>query len=102
MLQRRGDVAGAEAEFAEAERLNKRKADAQAATFAVSMGLERLAADDLAGAIERFREAVRLSPDYPEAHYHLGRALEKSGASDEARKHLAEAGRLNPRLRARH
>jgi Flp pilus assembly protein TadD len=101
MLQRRGDKAGAAAAFAEAERLNQRKADAQAATFAVSVGLERLRANDLDGAIERFRAAVRLAPDYPEAHYHLGVVLEKQGAHAEARQHIAEARRLNPRLRAR-
>jgi Flp pilus assembly protein TadD len=101
MLQRRGDDAGAAQAFAEAERLNKRKADAQAATFAVSVGLGRLKAQDLAGAIERFRDAVRLAPDYPEAHYHLGIALQKAGSSREAKAHLAEARRLNPRLRYR-
>ena len=35
--------------FAEAERLNKRKADAQASTFAVSVGLEKLKAGDAKG-----------------------------------------------------
>jgi Flp pilus assembly protein TadD len=54
---------------------------------------------DLAGAIERFREAVRLAPDYPEAHYQLALALEASGAKAEAQAHFTEAHKLAPYLK---
>jgi Flp pilus assembly protein TadD len=86
--------------FAEAERLNKRKADAQASTFAVSVGLDKLKAGDVRGAIERFRKAVRLAPENPQAHYQLALALRRVGAGTEARAHFDEAARLAPYLRA--
>ena len=48
---------------------------AQAASFALSAGKQKLANGDLDGALERLREAVRLAPDEPQAHYQLGLAL---------------------------
>ena len=80
LLPQRGDSAGAAAAFAEAERLQARKADAQASTFAVGVGTERGRAGDLPGAIDQFREAIRLAPDNPHAHYQLALALQQSGA----------------------
>jgi Flp pilus assembly protein TadD len=100
-LRQTGDAAGSVAALQEAHRLNKVKADGQAATFAVSAGKSKLAAGDLAGAIASFREAVRLAPAQAEAHHQLALALEKSpapGAKAEARRHLAEARRLAPYL----
>jgi hypothetical protein len=44
-----------------AQRLNRIKADSQAAVFAVNAGRERLQKGDLRGGIARFREAVRLA-----------------------------------------
>ena len=75
--------------FAEADRLRKLKGDDQVATFAVSAGLKKLAAKDLPGAIASFREAVRLAPEQAQAQYQLGLALQKAGATVEARRHLA-------------
>ena len=98
LLQQLGQADRRPAALAEAERLNARKADGQAATFAVAVGLERVKANDLAGAIERFREAVRLAPDNARAHHQLGLALQRAGAQDEAQKHLSEARRLAPYL----
>ena len=69
----------------------QRKADDQAATFAVSAGMKKLAAKDLTGAIASFREAVRLAPDHAQAQYQLGLALRKAGLLAEARRHLARA-----------
>jgi tetratricopeptide (TPR) repeat protein len=98
ILRQRGDAAGAAAAFAEADRLRKLKADDQAATFAVSAGMKKLAARDLPGAIASFREAVRLAPEQAQAQYQLGLALQKAGAAAEAREHLAAARRLAPYL----
>jgi tetratricopeptide (TPR) repeat protein len=100
ILRQRGDAAGAAAALAEADRLRKLTGDDQAATFAVSAGLKKLAAKDLTGAIASFREAVRLAPEQAQAQYQLGLALQKAGAVAEARKHLAEARRLAPYLAA--
>jgi tetratricopeptide (TPR) repeat protein len=98
-LQQKKDPAAAAA-FAEAERLNRKKADAQAAAFALGVGRQKLAAGDLEGALERLREAVRLAPDAPQAHHQLALALQRKGATEEARAHLATARRLAPWLAA--
>ena len=42
------------------------------------------------------REAIRLKPDYAEAHANLALMLEETGAIAEARARLEEARRLQP------
>ena len=98
ILQQRGDREGAAAAFAEAERLNQKKADVQAAAFAASAGRSKLASGDVPGAIASFRVAVRLAPEDAQAHYQLGLALRRTGALGEARRELAAARRLAPYL----
>jgi Flp pilus assembly protein TadD len=98
LLKQRGDPQAAAVELAEAERLKRKLADAQASTFAVSVGMQKLKARDFDGAIAQFREAVRLAADNPQAHYQLAVALQHVGARSEARTHFAEAQRLAPRL----
>ena len=98
MLGQAGQQAEAAAAMQEAERLNRRKADEQASAFAVAVGVQKLAANDIAGAIERLREAVRLSPDNARARYQLALALQRAGASREAQAQFAEARRLAPYL----
>jgi len=57
---------------------------------------------DLAGAIEHYRDAIQINPDYAEAHYNLGIALADTGALSEAVGHYREAIRLEPpNLKAR-
>ena len=98
MLAQMGQAEAAAASLAEAERLNARKADAQASTFAVAVGAEKIKSNDLAGAIDKFREAIRLAPENARAHYQLGLALERTGAQAEAKAHFTEAERLAPYL----
>jgi Flp pilus assembly protein TadD len=64
----------------------------------VSVGVQKLKAGVYPGAIERFREAVRLAAENPQAHYQLALALRHTGARAEARVHFAEARRLAPHL----
>jgi protein O-GlcNAc transferase len=55
---------------------------------------------DAAGALDRFREAVRLDPENAQAHFQLALALAARGARDEARAHFQQAHRLAPYLHA--
>ena len=64
----------------------------------MGVGVEKLKAGNRAGAIEQFREAIRLAADNPQAHYQLAVALGQA-APDEARRHFDEAHRLAPYLR---
>ena len=48
----------------------------------------------LGEAIEQFRNALRLVPDFAEAHYHLALAYDGLGQTDEAMSRLNEALRL--------
>ena len=47
-------------------------------------------------AISQFQEAIRLKPDYAEAHNNLGIALGRKGQTDEAISQFQEAIRLKP------
>ena len=47
-----------------------------------------------AAAIVHFREALRLAPDFGDAHLQLALALRQVGQEQEAREHLLEAQRL--------
>ena len=96
MLERSGDATGASAALAEAERLNARKADEQAAAFALSRGADQLRQGDVRAAIVELKDAVRLAPELARAHYPLALALRQQGAQADARAHFAEAQRLAP------
>lgn len=54
-------------------------------------GLEDYRANRDAAAVEAFREATRLDPDFAEAHYRLGLALSATGKDDEAEAAFKEA-----------
>ena len=51
---------------------------------------------DSLAAYERYREALRLKPDYSEAHFNLGVALNSARQVDAALTHFREATRHNP------
>jgi len=68
----------------------------------LSKGNELLAAKDFSGAIHEYREAVRLSPRNPRAHFELGLALKSKGDLDEAVSEYREAIRLEPDLAEAH
>jgi Flp pilus assembly protein TadD len=50
---------------------------------------------------EQFREAVRLRPDFAQAHENLSRALGLLGKAEEARYHHLEAQRFEAAKRPR-
>jgi tetratricopeptide (TPR) repeat protein len=98
MLRQQGHDADAAAALEQARALNQRKADAQASTFAVSVGNEKLKHGDVAGAVAQYREAITLASDNPQAHYQLSVALLRRGARAEARREFDQARRLAPYL----
>ncbi|MBQ10556.1 MAG: hypothetical protein CMJ45_03290, partial [Planctomyces sp.] len=57
---------------------------------------------DLAGADPHYREALRLRPDYPEAHNNLAILLQTQGDLEGADRHYTEALRLRPEASETH
>ena len=47
-------------------------------------------------AIEHYEQALRIRPDFAEAHYNLGVALERVGRPQEAIGHYEQALRIKP------
>jgi Flp pilus assembly protein TadD len=62
--------------------------------FALNAGKKKFNEGDLAGAVERFEEAVKLDPNFAAAHYELGMALTKFGRKAAARAAFAQAAKL--------
>jgi tetratricopeptide (TPR) repeat protein len=54
---------------------------------------------DIDAAIERFEIAIRLDPDYPEAHHNLGVAFRRAGRRSDAVRELRRATGLERRRR---
>jgi Flp pilus assembly protein TadD len=98
LLQQQGRGAEAAEALERARALNQRKADAQASTFAVSVGNQKMKDGDVAGAIAQYREAIKLAADNPQAHYQLAAVLARRGALVEARREYEMARRLAPYL----
>lgn len=81
------------------------KAEAQAAVqldgnnpiYRVVYGNALAKLDDRKGAIEQYRQAVKLKPDYENALYNLGRTLAQDGQVHEAKFVLADALKLDPK-----
>jgi tetratricopeptide (TPR) repeat protein len=47
-------------------------------------------------AVAAYRQALKLDPSYPEAHYNLGVVLDESGQRSEAIEHWRAAVRFRP------
>jgi tetratricopeptide (TPR) repeat protein len=65
----------------------------------VNVANRLLEAGDLAAAIERYETAIRLDPDYPEAHHNLGVAYKRVGRRREAVRELRRATGLERRAK---
>lgn len=63
----------------------------------VNAGNLLLESGDLAAAIERFETAIKLDPDYPEAHHNLGVAFRRLGRRSDAVRELRRATGLERR-----
>jgi tetratricopeptide (TPR) repeat protein len=98
VLELSGDARGAREQFAEAERLRREAALVQEAGVWTSVGTQKLDRGDLAGAVDCFRRATTIFESYAPAHYQLGRALQRLGQPDAARRAFTRAQQLNPSL----
>jgi tetratricopeptide (TPR) repeat protein len=65
-----------------------------------NLGRALAAEGDAAGAIEQFRAAVELQPDYAHARYNLGGLLMQQGALSQAEEHFRAAIAREPRFAA--
>jgi tetratricopeptide (TPR) repeat protein len=61
-----------------------------------NLGLAHLREGQPDQSVEKFRSALRLNPDYFEAHFNLAIALSRLGRPQEARTHFLEAIRIDP------
>ncbi len=61
-----------------------------------NVGLIHMALSDNSQAIEAFRRAIRIDPDYDKAHNNLGTALVNDGQDSEAEREFKRALDLNP------
>ncbi len=100
MLRQQGDPEGAKAAQARAEAITRTASNLQAATLATNTGVRLLEAGDLEGAVLQFRAALKLAPEFAPAHYHLARALRKSGKESAAQKEFQKAAELDPKYKA--
>ena len=98
VLQLSGDERGARAELDEAERLRRRAALEHEALIWTSVGIQKVGAGDLMGALDSFRRATSIYEPYAPAHYQLGLLLERLGQPDAARSAFDRARQLNPSL----
>lgn len=64
--------------------------------FRVVLGNALSKTGDLKGAAQEYRIAIKLKPDYQNAHYNLGRVLVEDGQGTDARFALADAINLDP------
>ena len=93
-----GDDARARRESAEAERLRTLSDNSQKAATLTAAGVQRFDGGDAGGAADCFRRAIQTFDRFAPAHYQLGRALDRLGQHDAARKEFARAQQLNPAL----
>jgi tetratricopeptide (TPR) repeat protein len=102
-LAKRGQRDEAQREQAEVERINAEKAALGRALVLLDASAALLTRGDVSGAIAQRREAVAASPDFAEAHYELGLALQRVDASrQEAEASFGRAISLDPRLARAH
>ncbi len=93
VLRDKGDLAGAEAAFRQALRLDPNYTHAHN-----NLGLVLHDKGDLQGAIAEHKEALHLDPKFAWAHNNLGWALQDKGDKAGAEAAFREAIRLDPKL----
>jgi len=98
VLQLAGDESGARTHLAEAERLRQRAQQEQEAGVWTIVGIQKMEAGDLTGALDYFRRAASVFEAYAPAHYQMGLVLHRLGQPDASRAAFSKAQQLNPSL----
>ena len=98
VLQAEGNEAGARSQFDEAERLRRKAELEHEARVWTSVGIQKIGAGDLTGALQQFKRATAVFERYAPAHYQMGLVLERLGQADAARSAFERARQLNPSL----
>lgn len=91
LLYRMGDVRAARERYYMAIELDENFVEARA-----NLGCVLAETSELELAVAAFRGALRYHPDYPDAHYHLARALDELQREEEGLKHWREFLALAP------
>lgn len=71
--------------------------DTKTPIYHVVFGNSLSATGDRKSAIDQYREAIRLRPDYENALYNLGRVLQEDGQTNDAKLALSQALELDPK-----
>jgi tetratricopeptide (TPR) repeat protein len=98
VLRLAGDESGASAQLAEGERLRRLGEIEHEALVWTAVGVWKVEANDLTGALDDFRRATATFERYAPAHYQLGLVLQRLGQLEAARAAFARAQQLNPSL----
>ena len=98
VLTSAGDERGARATIEEAERLRERANREREAITWTSVGIQKIEAGDLTGALDALTQATTAFEPYAPAHYQMGLVLGRLGRAEAARVAFARAQRLNPSL----
>ena len=98
VLQLSGDARAARTQFAEAERRRRQAELTREAGVLTAVGTSRLDAGDPVAAVRQFEQALAVFDAYAPAHYQLGRALQRLGRLEAARRAFVRAHQLNPGL----
>jgi Tfp pilus assembly protein PilF len=96
VLKHLGDAPAADAEYAKARELMRRRVTEDRAKGSNDRGLQLWYSGDLAGAEAALRSAIAEDPAYAEAHNNLGGVLWQQQKTAEAQHEFAEAVRLDP------
>jgi len=81
-LARAGNNQSSERERNEAGRLKELERNAGQSRVLLGSAVEHLQSGAVDSALEELRQAVELSPDYPDVHFQLARALLRKGSHD--------------------
>lgn len=95
-LENQGKVAQAEIHYEIALRLDVEQLYYSHALH-VNLGIIDALRGDFAKARAHFREAVRIDPEYGDAHYNLANVMADQGRHDQAIRHFSEALRIEPK-----